>query len=260
MTSSSIRPVDRVKRAVDVLQTVNSIGAITISELAAVTGLSRGAANRYIKTFADLGFIARDEATRRYSVTEKVALLSKGAPTGDWKSVLAKPLLVSACKTIGWPISLGVIRDGKFKVLENTDDTSPLVVVPMRENITVPIAGRAGAHVLLAEQPAQVLEQILLVAKKRDPHLLTRTGMNDEEFVTHLRTVGHKGYDATHMPGSKWATVATPVRLDGRCDYSVSVRFRHSAVDLDAAVERFKGVLLETARQIAERIPADGPA
>ena len=31
-------------------------------------------------------------------------------------------------------------------------------------------------------------------------------------------------------------------------------------VDLDTAVERFKGVLLETARQIAERIPADRPA
>ncbi len=257
MTSSSIRPVDRVKRAVDVLQTVNSIGEITISELASVTGLSRGAANRYIKTFADLGFVARDEATRRYSVTDKVALLSCGAPTNDWKSALAKPILVSACQRLGWPLSLGAIRNGKFTVLENSDDASPLVVVPMRENITVPVAGRAGAHVLLAAQPPKVIDQILLVALKRDPHLLTRVNMTKDELLTHLNTVKKLGYDATHMPGSKWATVAVPVFQHGACSYSVSIRFRYSAVNLESAVRRFKPTLIQTAQDIAERIPTD---
>lgn len=260
MNSSSIRPVDRVKRAVDVLQTINSLGELTISELASITGLSRGAANRYIKTFADLGFVARDEATRRYSVTEKVALLSRGAPTDDWKSALAKPILVTACEKLGWPLSLGALRNGKFTVLENTDDTSPLVVTPMRENITVPVAGRAGAHVLLSEQPPQVVTQILMFALQRDPHLLTRTNMNETEFVTHLKSVKVRGYDATRMPGSKWATVAVPVRQQDICAYSVSIRFRHSAVDLNAAVKRFRATLSETAKQIAMRIPVDGAA
>ena len=258
MASSSIRPVERVQRAVDVLRTVNSIGDITISELAKITGLSRGATERYVKTFASLGFVTRSQTTRRYSVTDKVAILSKGAPNSDWKSVLAKPLLLSACEKVGWPLSLSVLRNGHLTVVENTDDASPLVVIPMRDNISVPIAGRAGAHVLLAEQPAQVVDQILLVAEKRDPHLLSRINMTRQDFRAYLDQVKKQGYDVTRIPGSKWATIATPVRQGDLCTYSVSVRFRHSAVSLDQAVARFKATIVETARKVAERIPTDG--
>jgi DNA-binding IclR family transcriptional regulator len=228
-----------VERVVTVLRTLNAFDGVTVSELAKLSGFPRAAVNRYLVTLMNLGYIERDQVSRKYTVTTKALEFSAGAPRDDWITIIVRPHLVAACNVMGWPLSLGTIRNSRLAVLENTDAESPMIVYPMREHIILPLLGRSAGHVLLAFKDKNVREDILKSALIRDPNLFSRKSYKFEHFDEILEEVRTKGFSATKVAGVNWATLSVPVSVNGRVDFSLTSRFHSTALTITEAIERF---------------------
>lgn len=251
---SGIQQLDVVERAVRVLRTINAFDGVSVSELAKLSGVTRAATNRYLVTLEALGHIERDETSRKYRVTRKVLELSSGATRDDWVTIVVQPILVDACRKIGWPLSFSTIRNSQVAVLTTTDAESPLIVHPLRDHLLVPLVGRAAGHVLLAGTSESVRQDILSSALNQSPHLYARSKLTPADLERLIRETKTNGYAATKIPGLNWATLSVPVVINGGAEFAVSTRFHPTAVTLDDAVDRFLEPLKACSKTLSEAI------
>lgn len=254
---SGIQHLEVVERAVRVLRTINAFDGVSVSELAKLSGVTRAATNRYLVTLEALGYVERNASTRKYSVTRKVLELSAGAPRDDWVTIVVQPILVDCCRKIGWPLSFGTIRNSQLAVLVNTDVESPLIVHPTREQLVLPLLGRAAGHVLLAAKSEAVRQDILSSALIRDPHLYTRANLSPTEVEQILEQAQQQGYATSKLTGMNWATLSVPVPVNGSVEFSVSTRVHPTAVSLDEAVDRFVAPLRACADTLSDALHAN---
>ncbi|MEQ9444652.1 MAG: helix-turn-helix domain-containing protein [Rhodospirillaceae bacterium] len=251
---SGVQSLDVVERIVTVLRTLNAFDGVTVSELAKLSNVPRAAVNRYLVTLIELGFVARDNTSRKYTVTPKVLELSAGAPRNDWAATVVRPIIVEACKTMGWPLSFGTIHNSRLAVLENTDTESPLIVYPMREHLVLPLLGRSAGHVLLAHKTKEVRDDIIRSALLQDRNLLSRTPYDQDSLDDLLAQVVAQGYAATKLAGMNWSTLSVPVYVNGSVEYSLSNRFHPTAVTLSEAVVRFLAPLHACAATLGKNL------
>ncbi len=251
---SGVGSLKIVGRFATVLRNLNAFDGVTVSELARLSHLTRASVNRYLVSLVKLGYAERNAESKKYTATAMVREFSSRAPRDDWVTVIVRPHLIEACSRIGWPLSLGTIRNGRLVVVENTDAESLLIVYPMREHLVLPPVGRAAGHVLLAFKPQAVCEDILSLSLEQDPHLLTRARYDREKFAAVLEQTRNQGYAVGKVPGVNWATLSVPLTLNGAVDFAVSTRFHPTAVSLEKAVERFVEPLQECAQTLAEKL------
>lgn len=251
---SGVTPLEIVERAVTVLRNINAFDGVTVSELAKLSGVPRAAVNRYLVTWVNLGYVERDEATRKYTVTPRVLEFSSGAPKDDWVTTHVRPHLIETCKAIGWPLSLATIRNSRLSVLESTDAESPMIVYPVREHLVLPLVGRSAGHVLLAYTAKDVRFDILKSALAADPNIFSRAQIDKDKFESVLQKTQDQGFAMTKVPGVNWGTLSVPVVVDGTVDLALSNRFHPTAVPLEDATDRFLKPLQACAKTIANAL------
>jgi DNA-binding IclR family transcriptional regulator len=251
---SGVTPLEIVERAVTVLRNINAFDGVTVSELAKLSGVPRAAVNRYLVTWVNLGYVVRDETTRKYTVTPRVLEFSSGAPRDDWVTTHVRPHLIETCKAIGWPLSLATIRNSRLSVLESTDAESPMIVYPMREHLVLPLVGRSAGHVLLAYKAKEVRVDILKSARAADPNIFSRAQLNTDEFESVIRETRAQGFAMTKVPGVNWGTLSVPLKVNGNVDLALSNRFHPTAVPSEDATDRFLQPLKACAQTIADAL------
>ncbi len=256
---SGVQSLDVVERIVTVLRTLNAFDGVTVSELSKLSNVPRAAVNRYLVTLIELGYVARDDTSRKYTVTPKVLELSSGAPRNDWGATVVRPIIVETCKAMGWPLSFATIRNSRLAVLENTDPESPLIVYPMREHIVLPLLGRSAGHVLLAHKAKDVRNDILRSALLQDHNTFSRTPYDQKSLDDLLEQVAAQGYAITKLAGLNWMTLSVPVSVNGSVDYAVSNRFHPTAVTVSDAVGRFLAPLQECAETLGQQLESIYP-
>ncbi len=254
-----VTPLEIVERAVTVLRNINAFDGVTVSELAKLSGVPRAAVNRYLVTWVNLGYVVRDEATRKYTVTPRVLEFSSGAPRDDWVTTHVRPHLIETCKAIGWPLSLATIRNSRLTVLESTDAESPMIVYPMREHLVLPLVGRSAGHVLLAYKTKDVRVNILKSALAADPNIFSRAQLNTDEFESVIRETRAQGFAMTKVPGVNWGTLSVPLKVNGNVDLALSNRFHPTAVPLEDATDRFLQPLKACAQTISDALKSIEP-
>jgi DNA-binding IclR family transcriptional regulator len=256
---SGVTPLEIVERAVTVLRNINAFDGVTVSELAKLSGVPRAAVNRYLVTWVSLGYVVRDEDTRKYTVTPRVLEFSSGAPRDDWATTHVRPHLIETCKAIGWPLSLATIRNSQLSLLENTDAESPMIVYPMREHLVLPLVGRSAGHVLLAHKAKDVRVDILKSALAADPHIFARVQLSSDEFESVIRKTRDQGFAMTKVPSVNWGTLSVPITIKGNVDFALSTRFHPTAVPLEDATQRFLEPLKACAQTIADALKSVEP-
>lgn len=256
---SGILPLEIVERAVTVLRNINAFDGVTVSELAKLSGVPRAAVNRYLVTWVALGYVERNSASRKYTVTPKALEFSSGAPRDDWVTTHVRPHLIETCNAIGWPLSLAMIRNSRLAVLENTDAESPMIVYPMREHIILPLVGRSAGHVLLAYKTKPVRTDILNSALTADQNLFTRAHLDIGRFESVLQQTRDQGFASSKVPGVNWGTLSVPVHIDGSVDFALSNRFHPTAVTLEDAIDRFLKPLQKCAETLGHALKSVEP-
>jgi IclR family transcriptional regulator, acetate operon repressor len=100
--------VQSVERAFDVLEAIaRSGGELSLSEIAAATGMPGGSIHRLIRTLVRLGYV-RQEPTRRYGLA--VGLIRLGDSAAKRLGTWAQPVLAGLVEHIGESANLAILE------------------------------------------------------------------------------------------------------------------------------------------------------
>jgi DNA-binding IclR family transcriptional regulator len=110
----TVSPIQRAFRSIEAL----AEQSLTASDLARVLGVNRSTALRLLAELVATGYVARDEATKRYATvsTKFYGLIAMHEPHADW-SELIDPILAALRDDCGEATMLGVPANGTIVYL-----------------------------------------------------------------------------------------------------------------------------------------------
>src|SRR3954449_13603138 len=221
--------------------------ALTLSEVARLTGITRATARRILLTLEDLGHVRSDG--RLFSLTPRVLTLGWAylSSLNLWET--AQPLMEELTKQTNESCSAATL---------DLPDIVYVARVPTRRIMTIAlgIGTRLPAHctsmgrVLLAELAEPDFEQFLAATPLEA--YTERTISEPERLRRTVATVRHQGWalvDQELEIGLR--SIAAPLRVDGRTIAAVNVSAAAPRVPLEQLRGEFLPELLKTVEMIA---------
>lgn len=167
---------------------------LSIADIAARTGMGRSAAQRFVYTLCQLGYLRRHPAARQYSLSTKLVGLVGGMLSANARLQAAYPSLSQLAQetheTVSW-----VELDG--------DDIVVLGNIPSEHlaSVNLPVGSRFAAlpassgQVLLSQEPLDVLHGMI---QRLTPAVRARFGDRDDDAIIALiERASAEGYSMT---------------------------------------------------------------
>jgi IclR family transcriptional regulator, pca regulon regulatory protein len=253
-------PLQSLVRGIAVIQVFSrDHPALTLSEVARLTGMSRATARRILHTLEDLGHVRADG--RLFSLTPRVLSLGWAYLSSLNLAEIAQPLMEE------------LVEETKESCSASTLDLPDIVYVarvPTRRIMTISlgVGTRLPAHatsmgrVLLADMPEDELERFLDGSPLEA--FTDRTTTDPEELRTLLAKVREQGWALTDQEleiGLR--SIAAPLRdANGNAIAALNVSVAASRVPTEELAEHFLPHLLQTAEAISTALgrPRSPPA
>jgi IclR family pca regulon transcriptional regulator len=242
-------PLQSLVRGIAVIQVFShDHPALTLSEVARLTGMSRATARRILHTLEDLGHVRADG--RHFSLTPRVLSLGWAYLSSLNLAEIAQPLMEELVEKTRESCSASTL---------DLPDIVYVARVPTRRimTITIGVGTRLPAHatsmgrVLLADLPEEELEAFL--AETRLEAYTDRTLTEPEELRRLLASVREQGWALTDEEleiGLR--SIAAPLRdANGRAIAALNVSAATSRVSIEELGESFLPHLLHTAEAIS---------
>lgn len=222
--------------------------ALTISQVADRTGLSRATARRLLLTLEQLGYVESNR--REFSLTPAVLELAKpfAGPVDPWG--FAKPYLQSLTDRLEESASIAVL-DGTDILYVARTPTRRLMTLAVTVGSRLPAHATSKGRVLLAFLPEAELEAYF--RRSAIERYTDRTVVEEAELraiLAGIRTEGWAIVDQQLEEGL--CSVAAPiVEPSGRVSAALSVCAHAGRVDPTTLRTEFLPLVLETARRIS---------
>ncbi len=164
--------------------------ALTLTDLAAATGLPLAAAQRYAHTLLALGYLSRDER-KEFSLGPQALSLARAGRDGSGLRKLAEPLLHAFSVETGCSVNLSVLQ-GLEAVVLYRHEVARFFKFDLREGSRLPAHCTSLGKVLLAALPERELARRLggVRLERITPHTIT----GKERLRRELRAVRKAGY------------------------------------------------------------------
>ena len=221
--------------------------ALTLSEVATSTGLSRAAARRFLRTLVQLGYMRSDGS--RFALRPKVLELGYAYLSSLTLPEVAMPHLEQLVEQVHESSSVSEL-DGDVVIYIARVPTKRIMTVTISVGTRFPAYATSMGRVMLAAQPEERLDEYL-----RDTSLRGLTGhtiTSPNTLRRELRKIRAQGWalvDQELEEGLR--SVAAPIRdADGRVIAAVNVSTHAGRRSLDSIVEDLLQPLLATARRI----------
>jgi IclR family transcriptional regulator, pca regulon regulatory protein len=229
---------------------------LTLSEVAAATGVTRAAARRFLLTLIDLGYVRTDG--RFFSLRARVLELGYAYLSGLSLPEVAEPHLEALVKDVNESSSVSVL-DGDDLVYVARMPTSRIMTVAISVGTRFPAYATSMGRVLLAGLPPEELDEYL--AKLRLERLTSRTVGSVTVLRTELKRIRAQGWalvDQELEEGLR--SVAAPIRdRGGRTVAAINVSAHAARWSVDAMRRTLLPPLLATAAAIEAELPARLP-
>jgi IclR family pca regulon transcriptional regulator len=226
---------------------------LTLSEVAAATGVTRAAARRFLITLMSLGYVRSDG--RQFSLSPRVLDLGYAYLSSISLPDVAEPHLEALVAEVNESSSVSVL-DGDDVVYVARVPTSRIMTVAISVGTRFPAYATSMGRVLLAGLPDDELDSYL--AKVRIEPLTPRTVSSAAALRTELTRVRAQGWalvDQELEEGLR--SVAAPIRdRSGRTIAAINV----SVAAARAALDSIRRTLVPPLVATAARIEADLPA
>jgi IclR family pca regulon transcriptional regulator len=222
--------------------------SLTITDVAARTGLSRATARRLLLTLEQLGYVESNR--REFSLTPTVLELAKpfAGPVDPWG--FAKPYLQSLTDRLEESASIAVL-DGTDILYVARTPTRRLMTLAVTVGSRLPAHATSKGRVLLAFLPEAELEAYF--RRSAMERYTDRTVVNEDELraiLAGIRTEGWAIVDQQLEEGL--CSVAAPiVEPNGRVSAALSVCAHAGRVDPTTLRTEFLPLVLETARRVS---------
>jgi IclR family transcriptional regulator, pca regulon regulatory protein len=255
--SSAARPAEFVQSLERGLAVIRSFSrerpALTLSEIADLTGLTRAAARRFLITLRDLGYVGSDG--RLFSLRPRVLELGysylSSLPIWD----VAKPHLEDLAEKVRETTSASVL-DGTDIVFVARVETKRIMAMTLGVGSRLPAWATAMGRVLLADMPPNDLEEYF--EKVRLEPLSARTVTDEGELkgiIDRARIQGWTLVDQEVEEGVR--SLAVPIRSpDGRTVAALTVCSHAFRVSVERIMDEFLPLVLETSKRITDEIAA----
>jgi IclR family pca regulon transcriptional regulator len=230
--------------------------AMTLSEVARQTGLTRAAARRFLLTLQELGYVRSDG--RQFSLRPKVLELGYAYLSGLTLNEVAQPHLEDLVAVTHESSSVAVLEGADIVYVVRVP-TKRIMTVAISVGTRFPAYATSMGRVLLAHLSEEDLDQYL--KDVRLEAITQRTVTDPARLRLLLQTVRAGGYALTDQElEDGLRSVAAPIhQLDGRVVAAVNVSAHASRVSVEEMRAQLLPPLLEAATRIDADLAARGP-
>lgn len=241
--------VEALARGLDVLTAFDGRhGAMSLTEVAAATGLARPTARRLLLTLQELGYVRGAEG--RFELTPRVLGLGMSyvSALGLWE--VARPHLEALVRRTGESSSMAQL-DGSDIVYVARVSVPKIIALRVEIGTRFPAAQTSQGKVLLAALPPEVATRVL--AEPSRAGLATYIGRNEAQLLEELTAVRARGWalaDEELAPGVR--SVAVPVRDGhGSVRAAMNVTVHAAETSTETLLEEHLPRLLRTAGDVS---------
>lgn len=225
--------------------------ALTVTEAARLTNITRAAARRCLLTLAELGYLTHDG--KYFRPTPRMLRLGGAYLETAPLPTLAQPHLMAARDQLCESVSLAVWQDGASLFVARAE-AERLVATGVRVGARLPAHCSATGKVLLAGLPEPELAEYLAAGgrSRRTP----RTLVTAEEITASVYAAAENGFalsDEELELGMR--ALAVPVRdVRNRTVAAMSVSTHTVRVSAEDLADRFRPVLTDHARRLGKSL------
>ncbi len=220
---------------------------LTLSEVAAATGLSRAAARRFLHTLVRLGYMR--SADGRFELRPKILELGYAYLSSRTLPEVAMPHLEELVEQVHESSSVSELDGGDVVYLARVP-TKRIMAVAISVGTRFPAYATSMGRVLLAAQPGPWLDAYLSTVSLY--HLTDHTITTESALRQELRKIRARGWalvDQELEEGLR--SLAAPIRdSDGTVVAAVNVATHAGRWSLDSIVDELLSPLLATAARI----------
>jgi IclR family pca regulon transcriptional regulator len=230
---------------------------LTLSEVAAATGVTRATARRFLLTLMRLGYVRSDG--RFFSLTPRVLELGYAYLSSLTLPEVAEPHLEALVAEVSESSSVSVL-DGQDVVYVARVPVSRIMTVAISVGTRFPAYATSMGRVLLAALTDEELEKYL--SNVQLTHLTNRTVVTPSALRSELTKVRSQGFSLVDQELEEGLrAVAAPIRdRAGRVVASVNISAHASRTSLESMRRNLVPPLLATAARISADLPVTSRA
>jgi IclR family transcriptional regulator, pca regulon regulatory protein len=219
---------------------------LSIGEIAGETQMGRSAAQRYVYTLHQLGYLNKDAKSKKYFPALKLLGLVRGILLHHSQRDLAYPLLqrlaAETQETVSW-----VELDGDQVVVVQNIPGAHVTTINLPAGSRFPALTSSSGQVLLSHAPES---RLLAMLDALAPKVRARFGKRDRsEVVALFRQAAEAGHAFTENFAEDGVSVSVPVTEAGRIVAAINVSTVHTRFDLAHARKLILPKLEKTASE-----------
>ncbi|WP_238364148.1 helix-turn-helix domain-containing protein [Mesobacterium pallidum] len=271
MKQLQVKSIRSLARGLEVLQLLQTSGALTLHDLHRLSGIPKPSLLRILKTLREQGVVWQrmvdDAYVPSYSLTELAGRMDRESELTE----VASPVLAQLADAVKWPSVLAVPRLTHMEVIETSAsrayiDNMPLGPVGFRVNMLRSASGRA----FLAWCEAPIREAILdrlrrsdnpgdrlarsadYVARALDETRAAGYGLRDPDF-------GGDFDEPRARIDDKRDSLGVAIRLGQHVPGTINITWSRRAFTRERAIAVFAKPAMEAAEEIARRLARPDP-
>ena len=242
--------VEALARGLDVIKSFGPTAlTLTVSGVAARTGLARPTARRLLLTLEKLGYVRGVDGA--YSLTTRTLELGTSyiAALGMWE--VARPHLLALVSQTGESSSMSQL-DGSDIVYTARVPVAKIIALSVKIGTLFPATSTSMGRVLLADRPAEELDEILATPSRSG--IIPRISPTRAELDESLSLIRSRGWAMSdEMLSVGVRSIAAPVRdASGRTAAAMNVTVHAAETSIERLTEEYLPLLLDTAAAVTE--------
>ncbi len=242
--------VEALARGLDVIKAFGPTALeLTVSEVAARTGLARPTARRLLLTLEQLGYVRSVNGV--FSLTTRTLELGTSyiSALGMWE--IARPHLTQLVSRTGESSSMSQL-DGSDIVYTARVPVAKIIAFSVRIGTLFPAIATSMGRVLLADKSADELDEVLATPSRSG--IIPRVTPTPAELDESLGLIRERGWAMSdEMLSVGIRSIAAPVRdATGRTAAAMNVTVHAAETSIEHLTTEYLPLLLETATAVSE--------
>jgi IclR family mhp operon transcriptional activator len=243
--------VKSLKKALRALTFLNCHGESTVTNVARAIGVPRTTSHRLLETLATEGYVEKQPHSHVYRLTSMVQQLSAGFGEADLVIEVAKPLIQSAGRKVGWPLALATPQGSEMMVRIATDHDTPLAIDRYFIGFRTPMVHAPAGLCYLAHCEDAQRASLLDLSNRTDCAALGHPRSEAElEFM--FDQIRRDGYCHIRFAQYREAGLAVPLFADGKVVAGIVMRYIKSTMKASQVEECLVPTIVQLAADITE--------
>lgn len=265
-----VKSIHALARGLEVLQILQSSGALTLADLYRLTGIPKASLLRILKTLMEAGFIWQrmvdDAWVPSFSLAELAGRMDRESQLVE----VASPVLAALTAEIEWPSVLAVPRLSHMEVLETNAARAyfdHIALGPLGFQVNMLRSASGRAFVAFCEAP---LREAILESLRRSDRPGNRMAQSADYVATLLADTRAQGFGLRDPDfggdfdkGRAEAddgrdSLGVPIRLGHHLPGTLNITWTRRVMKRDRAIRLLVPPALRAAEEIARRLMVRG--